>query len=441
VIASLWWPSQMLVVAALSPLADPYVIRAVTGAATGHSAWYSGDLVLLLIGLPIAIRALLRGELLPALRHPATPFFVAYTAVAVISALVNRVPPVVAAAGIGVTLDGIAIFYLVRMIGPDERFLKRVIAIFVGIMVFAGLLAIGQVVLAPDLLGFRAFAGDFGEGGRATAFLGNPNQLAPLLALAMPFPLLALPDAQRRRDRVLLLLVGLILAIAFWLTFSRAAWTAFVLALALVAARFNRRGLAIAVTIGILALATAMALPRNLAVQGDPKYASLQDPDVVDATIGRLGAIGAGNDLRVIFLQEGLPIAAENPVVGVGPGRYGGAAANVFGTPVYARYGISLHGFHTVHDYWLHLLVEVGVLGAGAVLVAIVLVARGLWRAVPRLTGSSRTIVLAVSIGLIAFSINSLAEMLLEGNTPSFVLWLLVGLGSLLADRALSEPA
>jgi O-antigen ligase len=184
-----------------------------------------------------------------------------------------------------------------------------------------------------------------------------------------------------------------------------------------------------------------MALPRNLAVQGDPKYASLQDPDVVDATIGRLGAIGAGNDLRVIFLQEGLPIAAENPVVGVGPGRYGGAAANVFGTPVYARYGISLHGFHTVHDYWLHLLVEVGVLGAGAVLVAIVLVARGLWRAVPRLTGSSRTIVLAVSIGLIAFSINSLAEMLLEGNTPSFVLWLLVGLGSLLADRALSEPA
>jgi O-antigen ligase len=349
---------------------------------------------------------------------------------------VNAVPPTVAAAGVAVTLDGVAFFYLVRMANPDDRLVRRIIGIFVGIMVLAALLAIGQVLLAPDLLGFRAFPGDFGEGGRATAFLGNPNQLAPLLALALPFPMFALPGADRRRDRLVLLAVSIILAIAFWLTFSRAAWTAFVLALLAVTALFDRRTLLLAMAVGILALGAAMAMPRNLAVRDQPKYADTQDPDVVDATLGRLGVIGAGNDLRVIFLKEGLPIALDHPALGVGPGRYGGAAANVFGSPVYARYGISLHGFHTVHDYWLHLLVEVGFLGAGAVVAAMLLVLLRLLRAASRLTGPPQAILLAASIGLIGFSINSLAEMLLEGNTPSFVLWFLVGLGSVVAERA-----
>ncbi len=438
VVLSLRWPGPMLAVAAFSTLADPYLIRAVTGPASGHTIWYSGDLVLLLVGLPIVARAWRAGRLIPALWHPATPFFAAYAVVAVVSALLNAVPATVTAAGIAVTLDGIALFYLVRMVGPDERFLRRMIGVFVGIMVVAAVLAIGQVLLAPDLLGFRAFAGDFGEGGRSTAFLGNPNQLAPLLAMAMPFPLLALPQVSRRRDRIGLLAISLVLATAFWLTFSRAGWTSFVLAFVLLTARFDRRALVLALTVGLLALGTAMAMPRNLEVRGQPNYANSQDPDVVDATLGRLGAIVGGSDLRVIFLKEGLPIAAQNPLFGVGPGRYGGAAASVFGSPVYDRYGISLHGFHTVHDYWLHLLVEVGVLGAGAVLAAMALVLAQVLRAVSRLEREQRVLLLAISIGLVAISVNSLAEMLLEGNTPSFALWFLVGMGSVLADRALA---
>jgi O-antigen ligase len=369
------------------------------------------------------------------LRHPATPLFGLYVAVALVSAVVNAVPALVAATGVAVTLDGIAVFYLARMADPGEALVRRLINVFVGIMVLAALLAIGQVLLAPDLLGFRAFAGDFGEGARSTAFFGNPNQLAPLLALAMPFPLLALLDSPERRNRALLLVTCLLLATAFWLTFSRAAWVAFIIAFGLVAARFERRTLLLAMAIGAIALGTAFAMPRNLGVRDQPSYANAQDPDVMDATVGRLGTIGAGNDLRIIFLEEGLPIAAQHPIVGVGPGRYGGAAANVFGTPIYDQYGISLHGFHTVHDYWLHLLVEVGVLGLAAIGGAMVLVLRQLLRAASGLAGARRALLLSIAIGLIALSVNSLAEMLLEGNTPSFALWFLVGLGSVLADR------
>ena len=231
----------------------------------------------------------------------------------------------------------------------------------------------------------------------------------------------------------------LLLATAFWLTFSRAAWVAFIIAFGLVTARFERRTLLLAMTVGAIALGTALAMPRNLAVRDQPNYASTQDPDVLDATVGRLGTIGAGNDLRVIFLEEGLPIAAQHPILGVGPGRYGGAAANVFGTPIYDQYGISLHGFHTVHDYWLHLLVEVGILGLAAIAGAMALVLRQLLRAASGIAGPRRVLLLSVAIGLIALSVNSLAEMLLEGNTPSFALWFLVGMGSVLADRALDD--
>ncbi len=431
-------PAEMLAVAAFFTLADPNLIEAVT-AKEAHTAFrYNSELLLLAVGLPIVIRALREGRLLPALRHPATPLVAAWVVVAAASALVNAVPAEVAAVGVGVTVDGLSLFYLARMVGPGERLVRRLVAVFVGIMILAALLAIGQVLLAPDLLDFRAFAGDFGEGGRATAFLGNPNQLAPLLGMALMFPLLALRDANGRWPRVALATIVLLLGTALWLTFSRAAIVSFILAFLVAAVVIDRRVLLLGAVVGALTLGIALAMPRNLAVVGSPNYASLQDPNVVDATLGRLGAIGAGDDLRVIFLQEGLPIAGAHPVLGVGPGRYGGAAANVFGTPVYAEYGISLHGFHTVHDYWLHLLVETGALGLASMLAAVVVVVVRLLRAAAAALGADRMLLLATAIGLLGMTIDSFAEMLLEGNTPSYALWFLVGLASVVGERVMT---
>jgi O-antigen ligase len=431
-------PAEMLAVAAFFTLADPYVIRAITASATVATFPYQSELVLLAVGAPIAVRAVLEGRLVPALRHPATPFLAAWVAVAAASAVANAVPPEVAAAGVAVTLDGLAFFYLARMVGPDARLVRRLVVVFVAIMTVAALLAIAQVLLAPDLLGFKAFAGDFGEGGRADAFFGNPNQLAPLLAMALPFPVLALLDAEGRRSRALLLGVSLLLGTALWLTFSRSALVSTVLSFGLVAAIYDRRVLVMGAVLAALTLGVAMALPRNIAVVGDPNYANVSDPNVFDATFGRIGAIAAGNDLRVIFLEEGLPIAVDHPILGVGPGRYGGAAANVFGTPVYNEYGVSLHGFHTVHDYWLHLLVETGALGLAAMLAAVVVAAVRLLRTAAGALGADRVLLLATAIGLLLVTIDSFAEMLLEGNTPSYALWFLVGMASVVGERVMA---
>src|SRR5690606_21674908 len=97
-------------------------------------------------------------------------------------------------------------------------------------------------------------------------------------------------------------------------------------------------------------------------------------PNVIDSTFGRVGTIGEGRDLRTLFVLNGLPILADHPLLGVGPGRYGGAAADLFETPIYAEYGtdalLTSPTQRTVDNFWLHLAVESGVLGTAAFLAA-----------------------------------------------------------------------
>ena len=60
------------------------------------------------------------------------------------------------------------------------------------------------------------------------------------------------------------------------------------------------------------------------------------------------------------------------------PGRYGGAAADIFPTPVYPEYGtnalFSSPTQRTVDNFWLHIAVEGGALGLLALVAAILAV-------------------------------------------------------------------
>src|SRR5205807_8613662 len=104
-------------------------------------------------------------------------------------------------------------------------------------------------------------------------------------------------------------------------------------------------------------------MPRDLAVS----KSNHQAENPVTSTQSRFETIGRGGDLRTLFLINGIPIFADHQLVGVGPGRYGGAAADIFGTPIYTEYRtnllLTLPDQRTVDDFWLHLFVESGVLG------------------------------------------------------------------------------
>jgi putative inorganic carbon (HCO3(-)) transporter len=435
------WPGGTLVLAALASLADPVILPSIARSGSSLAVYGYTDSLLLGTGLGIAARAITSGWFVDGLRDRAIIPIAGYVLVALISAVVNLVPPIVTAAGIVSTIDAMAILFLARMAIRDETWLWRALALFLAIMGIAALVALGQRLLTPDFLGLSAFEGGFGEGARATAFFGNPNHLAPLLGMALAFAIFGFRAMHGRGLRIAVIVFIYVLMVALVLTFSRSGWLAFAMGTGSMALVFDRRALLITVGVGLLALATALYMPREL-LTPQAEGANNAPLNLGEITIGRADAIATGQDLRTIFIAESIPVVLHDPIVGVGPGRFGGAAANVFGSPVYSEYGVSLYRFHTIHDYWLHQLAEVGVLGTlilAALMASLVLRLVQAARAAP--DDLRRGLLLAIAAGTLAMSLNSLTEMLLEGNSPSFVLWLFIGLGLLIAERAVSIVA
>ncbi len=133
-------------------------------------------------------------------------------------------------------------------------------------------------------------------------------------------------------------------------------------------------------------------------------------------------------------------------MLGVGPGRYGGAVAFSFGSPIYDELGADAPT-RAVDDFWLHLVVEFGIAGVLAYLGIFASILLQLVHAVRHAPRGANLVLeigtLAVAIGL---ATDSLTEMLLEGNTLSFPLWLLLGVASAVAaaragTRAAVAPA
>jgi O-antigen ligase len=192
----------------------------------------------------------------------------------------------------------------------------------------------------------------------------------------------------------------------------------------------------------LLAYGTALVLPRHVL-----------DPDAGDAgfdlgaaTLGRFGALSGGTDLRLQFVQNATPIIADHPLLGAGPGRYGGAVAWRFGTPLSEEYTAgAVPRDRTVDNFWLHLVVESGLLGVTLFAAALIAAMWQLLRAARRSGGELRVLLAGAAAMAVVVAVDSLTEMLLEGNTTSFATWFFLGLGSVLAGAvaaaAVAEPS
>jgi len=124
--------------------------------------------------------------------------------------------------------------------------------------------------------------------------------------------------------------------------------------------------------------------------------------------------------------------------LGVGPGRYGGAAASVFGSPVHVRYGtdVLLTNQKTADNFWLHVGVEGGVLGFSAFLAMIGTALIQPIRALRGSTGSRFSVPAGVVSATAVVCVATVTTMLLEGNTAAFLFWFLLGIGSMAEPEA-----
>lgn len=429
-------PQAALIGVIFAPIFDRYLASLALPSSLRDSTTYFSEVLLLLVGTGIAVRGLRDGRLVPALRHPVLAFLASFVALGAVSAVVNGVPPLVAVAGILFTVDAAALFVLPRVVGFSVRQATVAAGGFVAVALVAAILALAQVVLDPNLLGLESFAGRFSEGNRIASFLVNPNMLGVILAMAIPIASIGCFRLESRRWRGAAGAASAILVLALLYTFSRGAWLGLGVAMLVVGLVLERRALLLVLVLGLLAFGAANVVPRDLLL--DP--ADRVTTDIGGGTFGRFDSL-EGADLRILFIENAAPIIVDHPLLGAGPGRYGGAVAWRLGTPLYDEYTAgAVPRDRTVDNFWLHLTAESGVLGVLLFLAAILLAVRGLIGAARHASGRRRGLLASFAAVAIVLVMDSLTEMLLEGNTTSYSMWLFLGIGTVLAAASRSAP-
>lgn len=436
-----FWPRVTLVGAALVTLAEPAVTPRLIPSGLDLGPIGASEPLLAAAGLVIAADAIRAGTFTAAFRGPTFVILLGFIAVALASAVTNGTRPLVALLGIVMTVDAIAIFFVWRMLPMRLRDAAWSIGAIVAAGAAAAVFGIAQVLLDPNLLGFFSFAGRFGEGARITSFLGNPNMLSPILGFTLPFAMYGAVRLPRPRHRLIAAAIAFVLVLALVLTFSRGAWVAVGLGLVIGTLLLDRRALLLLLVLVPLAWFTAVAMPRGLIATGDPGAEPPLPPDWIGSTVDRFDDLSSEGDLRIRFLRDGLRIINDNLLLGVGPGRYGGAAASIIPSPVYDEYDTGLFRFRTVHNFWLHLTGEVGALGVSVFLLMVVALLIRFVRAARRSHGVAFVLLAGAATATLVVGLNNLTEMLFEGNIPAVLIWLILGIGSLLAPSpALRGP-
>jgi O-antigen ligase len=428
-------PRTILALLVFIPLVDRYLIKTFVADPYQTIATFVSEGLLAFVVAAVFVQGRRQGRLVDGFRHPVTALLAAFLVVALLSTLVNGVRPVVAGLGIETTLDGFIVFYLARILGFDLRAGILALGIFTGIAVLAGVLAMAQVILAPDVLGLVTFTGRFGEGQRPGAiFIGEPNMLAAVLGMAIPFAAFAsAKPGLTRRVRAIGMAALFILLLGLIFTFSRGTWLAVAIAILVIGLVVDRRVLLLVIGTGAVALAVAFVVPRGILLAPGSQWSF----DIGDATITRVQAISSGNDERIKYIENAIPIVLDHPLVGTGPGTYGGGIAARYGSDLYTQYTEGLAPINrTVDNYWLHILVEFGVVGAVLLLGILGWFVLGNLRGARAATGSRRVVLAAIAGATIVSALVSVTEMLLEGNTTTFSLFLFLAIATLVLGQA-----
>ena len=208
------------------------------------------------------------------------------------------------------------IYFVVVSFVQDAKTMRRVMGVFA----LAGTtLVLMGVFLRVDNQGRMAIN---------TATLLNPNDLATLLVVSLPFAVYYLFDSQRHKGLRLLMMptiAGLLFIILR--TGSRAAFVS--IAALSVVLLFTTRGRArfLLIFAGLMiGMGTALVLPSEMLLRYRTIFSSnLQEPDGSRQLEEATSSSAARWKLFLISLQ----VTLHNPFFGVGPGNFGLAAAEI----------------------------------------------------------------------------------------------------------------
>ena len=295
---------------------------------------------------------------------------IAFGVVGVVAAVVERVPPWVAALGLLALLKGMLAYQLAARTPLPVRVVRRGTAVGLGLVILFVLVGLVQRLGGEAVFGLTGRSLFFTEwqGGKVPSFFFNHNAFGQVavMAAALAFGLAWTAETRGRRSGyaavALACLAGLVVSA------SREAWIAAAVALVGAGVYLRSRrmvGLALIVALGVAVGGAAVylgspVLRAELARRTAGVFAGWHDY--------RLGFSGLGyrGEYRVYVILKSWSIFLDHLWLGTGPGRFGGHTAELFRSPVYETYSFQpLYGtFIPLDVFWSRLLTEFGLLGA-----------------------------------------------------------------------------
>jgi len=275
---------------------------------------------------------------------------------------------------------------------------------------------------------------------RASGFLGMSNSFAWYLITFLPVLLattLIRVEELRGWKRLLLAASSCLAVTALVLTYSRGGWAAFGLSLLALAALLYRasppaeRGRFAARMAAVALLTALLCLPF-----ATPIYLRLTEDDH--------GSVQA----RVPLMQVAQGMIADNPWLGVGPANYEAEMRRYDETPVKITDGFDW----PVHNIFLHMTAEAGILATLCFLALIIIALRRGWRALSSHDPLFRALGAGLIAGMLAYLWMGLKEPGSFGAPQLRLCFLLCGLllaldragrgndeGTLTGDKAISH--
>lgn len=399
----------------------------------GHVIVYLGTALQLIVFIGFCVRVIVQQRPLQRtsfILWPATLYFL----VSVVSAYVNHVPLTVAALGIEHTLHNLVFVVLIAEDLPTPQQLRW----YVGFVITA-LTAMGGYAIIKTGVAFHWFGLHLGHTALnwlvpsftpVAVIVPDADTFAYLLNFGILLAIavfITVNTSESRFDthtaaplRLNLSLVGALLVLTFaeYLTSSVENWIGLLVgALALFfVLRENLRYVMVGYLVVLLAL-TFVALPSAPGT-----------PPISNAT--RIVAIAHGQIPHNAPLAASVQVVKDHPLIGVGPGRFGGTVAYITHSPVNTQYHVKLPSELTSIDlFWLHIWGETGILGLGIFLWLMYQTERAIWRAYRKSAFRRWHGITAGVFGIvIAFSIATIFGNSLEVDALSAPFWALVGI-------------
>lgn len=298
-----------------------------------------------------------------------------------------------------VMIEPVIYFFLARYWLRNRELRGIAIAAFVAGAAVVAAIGIGQFVTGRSVVAAEGVR-------RAVGPYGHPNALALYLVRALPFALALLALSANPRRRRALLAACPLLALGLLLTFSRGAFVAVAIAVAILALLATRREARLAL-VGLLAAGGVLVLLLSGA-----RFASLA---------GGGGSLG----LRLLIWDATLAMIRDHPAFGVGLDQFLYQYAPRYIDPAAWEEKFTSHPHNLFLDFWIRLGI-MGLAWIGWMLAALAAsLARG-WRAT--VDPSQRRLTIAAGLACIAAVAHGLVDNFFFLIDLAFVWWFLLAL-------------